>query len=181
MEKEFIERKAEKYMLETERLLFKPYSKSYFSDVERLFCKNERVMKSTLKGSVFTPEELNELIKNEFITSEEEHEGFLCLFLKDTHQFVGVSGLLSCHYLEEENYEFGFILYEKYWGKGLATEIGHFWIKFAKENLRCKQIVATVSPTNSASRKVMEKLSMELITQIQTKERGERLVFKRKW
>ena len=167
-------------ILETERLLLKSYSKSYFSDVERLFCKNERVMKSTLKGRIFTYEELTELIASKFITSEEEYNGFLCLFLKETNQLVGVSGLLSCTYLKEESYEFGFILDHNVWGKGLATEIGLFWMEFAKENLSLEHILATVSPTNSASRKVMEKLGMELITEIQTEERGKRLVFKRK-
>lgn len=166
-------------MLETERVRFEPFNSKYLKDLETLFCENEVVMKSTLKGRVFTKKEFEELIAQQFMNSEEDCFGFRCVLSKSGNKIIGVSGLHEIEYLGKTYYEFGFILNENSWGKGLATEIGNFWIHYAKKEMGLTELVATVSPVNMASRKVLEKLKMEPFGEYISKERGERLVLKR--
>jgi ribosomal-protein-alanine N-acetyltransferase len=136
-------------------------------------------MNTTLKGRVFTIQEFKETLKNDFIQFEHHHVGFWCLTSKTDNKIVGISGLLKCNYLNNDSYEFGFILNEYYWGKGLATEIGKFWLEYAKKEMDLSELIATVSPDNKASRHVLDKLNMEHIGYSSSKERGLRLVLRK--
>ena len=108
-------------MFKTDRLRFKILHSKYEKDLEKLLCKNHLVMKTTLKGRVFTKEEFKKLIKEDFIKSKNDKIGFWCLTSTSEDEIIGISGLLKCDYLNNYNYEFGFILNENNWGKGLAT------------------------------------------------------------
>ncbi|WP_435315042.1 GNAT family N-acetyltransferase [Cellulophaga fucicola] len=167
-------------MLETQRIQFTPFNTQYKKPLEDLFCKNPLVMQNTLKGRVLTANELQKIIDEDFITTTDETVGFWCLTNKEDNTFIGVSGLLKCDYLGKESYEFGFILDDNFWGKGIATEIGEFWINFAKSKLNLDEVLATVSPENYASRKIMEKLDLNMLRQFTSKERGARLLYSKK-
>lgn len=164
-------------MLTTSRIKIEPLQKEHKEALQNLFCENHLVMQSTLKGRVFTTTEFEAFIQNEFVTSHNDKLGFRCLITKTDNQFIGVSGLHSFQYLDQKTHEFGFILHQDYWGKGLATEIGNFWITYAKNELGLKEIMATVSPNNLASKRVLEKLGMKAFQEINSKERGLRLFF----
>ena len=166
-------------MFKTDRLRFKILNSKYEKDLEKLLCKNHLVMKTTLKGRVFTTEEFKNLIKQDFIKSTHDKIGFWCVTPTSEDVIIGISGLLKCDYLNNDNYEFGFILNENYWGKGLATEIGQFWLEYAKNQMNLTELIATVSPENIASRKVLEKLNMEYVSKFESKERGSRLIFRK--
>lgn len=166
-------------MLKTERVRFELLDTEYIKDIERLFCKNSLVMKSTFKGRVFTKNEFENLLEKDFLKKEEDQFGFRCLLSIPDNKVIGISGLQKINYLEKEYYEFGFILNENYWGKGLATEIGNFWIEYAKNKIGLTELIATVSPNNKASRRVLEKLKMEYLGEFTSKERGNRLVLRK--
>jgi len=165
-------------MFQTDRLKLKILNSKYAKDLEELFCKNHLVMKTTLKGRVFTAEEFKKILKEDFIQSKNNKVGFWCLTSIEEDKLIGISGLLKCNYLNKDNYEFGFILNEDNWGSGFATELGKFWLKYAKEEMNLTELLATVSPENNPSKKVLEKLKMECIDEIITKERGRRLIFR---
>ncbi len=137
-------------------------------------------MKSTLKGRVFTEDEFNKLLNEEFSDSKNDISGFKCIISKLTDTVIGVSGLLECEYLNSKGFEFGFILNDNQWGKGLATEIGQFWLDYAKSELNLAELFATVSPDNKASQRVLEKLNMECIAKVSSIDRGERLIMRKK-
>ena len=166
-------------MLETERIRFEPLNSKYIKDLEKLFCENTLVMKSTLKGRVFTKQEFNQLIQKDFINAPKDTFGFWCLTAISDGKLIGVSGLHKFNYLNKEKYEFGFILDQNYWGKGFATEIGNFWFTYAKNELNLKELIATVSPTNDASKRVLQKLKMQCIGTFTSEERGDRLLFRK--
>lgn len=167
-------------MLQSQRIQFTPLSAIYKKPLEDLFCKNPLVMQNTLKGRVLTANELQKIIDEDFITATNETVGFWCLINKEDSAFIGISGLLKCNYLGKESYEFGFILNDNFWGKGIATEIGKFWINYAKNKLKLDEILATASPENHASRRVLEKLDLQMVRQFTSKERGARLLFSKK-
>ncbi|BDS12160.1 GNAT family N-acetyltransferase [Aureispira anguillae] len=164
-------------MHQTERLMMLPFAPEHFNHLLDLFCNNKKVMTSALKGRVLSLKEFLRLLSEQFILSPKDDNGFLCLFNRQNHQFVGVTGLLACHYLEQKDWEFGFILHQDYWGKGLATEIGNFWIDYAKNNKQLSRILATTRPDNHLSKKVLKKLRMQEQKTIFIKDRGQRLVF----
>jgi len=166
-------------MFETERLQFKISTSKYEKDLEQLFCENHKVMKTALKGRVFTREEFKALLQGNFTQSTDDITGFLCVISKLDNKLIGVSGLLKCNYLNKDTYEFGFILHDAYWGKGLATEIGQFWLETAKKELYLTELLATVSPENKASINVLEKLDMEFVDEFISKERGCRLIYRK--
>lgn len=164
-------------MHETERLKLVPYSSHFFQSLSNLFCKNENVMKMTLKHRTFTKKEFSQLLEENFILSTDDKFGFLCILSKGDDEIIGVSGLLKCQYLDKEDIEFGFILNDTHWGKGFAQEIGNFWINHAKFNLQLKRIIATTERKNHASRKVLDKLQLKFHSQVNIKSRGNRLIF----
>lgn len=166
-------------MLETERLKFNTLQPKYKKDLEKLFCENHLVMGTTLKGRVFTKKEFEKSLKEDFILSKKDKVGFWCLTSNLEDKIIGISGLLKCDFLSKESYEFGFILDENNWGKGLATEIGKFWLTYAKNELNLTELIAVVSPGNIASRKVLEKLEMEYVDEFMSKERGKRLLLRK--
>ena len=116
---------------------------------------------------------------NEFIKTKKDTFGFWCVISKTNNKLIGVSGLHKFNQLENENCEFGFILNQNFWGKGLATEIGNFWFDYAKTKMGLTELIATVSPTNVASRRVLEKLKMEQWKEYKSQERGTRLVLRK--
>ncbi|WP_158974956.1 GNAT family N-acetyltransferase [Cellulophaga sp. L1A9] len=164
-------------MLQTDRLQFKPFHSNYEAALENLCCENELVMKTTLKSRVFTKAEFKALVKDEFIHSEKDSFGFWCVISREDGSLMGISGIHPCHYLERDSHEFGFILHHDYWGQGFATEIGNFWLQHARNQLKLPQLVATVHPNNTASKKVLQKLGLNLITTFTAPERGARCLF----
>ena len=84
----------------------------------------------------------------------------------------------TAHFLGDKNdLEFGFVLHQEYWGKGFATEIGQFWVDFAKNELQKPRILAAASPKNHASINAIKKLGLTEVKEIASDDRGTRLVF----
>ena len=166
--------------METVRVKFEVVNESLIEALSELFCENEIVMEKTLKGRVFTDDEFAKLLDEEFCKSKSDISGFRCIISKLTDTVIGISGLLECDYLNTKGFEFGFILNNNQWGKGLATEIGQFWLEYAKAELGLTELLATVSPENLASKRVLEKLNMECIAKVNEPDRGERLIMRKK-
>ncbi len=56
--------------------------------------------------------------------------------------------------------EIGFMLKRSVWGKGYATEATKRLLKFAFEETPLEELVATIDPQNTASRRVLEKCGL---------------------
>jgi [ribosomal protein S5]-alanine N-acetyltransferase len=56
-----------------------------------------------------------------------------------------------------------FCLAREYWGRGLATEAGHAFVKLGFDELGLKRIVAVADVRNAASIRVLEKLGFVCI------------------
>lgn len=163
--------------LNSERLCFRNYSKDDYHDLIALFCDNKKVMSSTLSGQLLTKNQLNSLIQNDFRQRTDTPFGFVTVHEKNSGHFIGISGIFQCDYLNQDDIEFGFILDDKYWGRGYATEIGGFWIDFVFSKLYKNRILATTSPENQISQKVLEKLGLTVHSSINIDQRGNRLVY----
>ncbi|WP_348662062.1 GNAT family N-acetyltransferase, partial [Zunongwangia profunda] len=167
-----------KMQLETNRLQIVSFEAELFMPLYQLFCKNETVMQSAFKGRTLTKKEFLDILANDFILNDTDSIGFVCVLDKTTDDFVGFTGLIPCDFLGDKNdLEFGFVLHQEYWGKGFATEIGQFWVDFAKNELQKPRILAAASPKNHASINAIKKLGLTEVKEIASDDRGTRLVF----
>ena len=114
---------------------------------------------------------------SEHFTFGKSASGLGILRIKETGQFAGFGGLLPCRYLYEDDYELGFALIEEHFGKGYATEIGIAQIEYGFEHFDVRRLLGLAHPRNTASLKVLEKIGMKRIKQINTDQRGPRCVY----
>jgi len=90
--------------------------------------------------------------------------GFSPIIEKSTQQLIGYGGILKFkHHNKPNQYEFGYILAQEAWGFGYATEIALRQIETIKEQFPNAEIWATTHPKNKTSKRVLEKVGMELL------------------
>ena len=84
--------------------------------------------------------------------------GLLAVTLTETGETIGMCGLIKRDALEDVDIGYAFL--PKYWSQGYAIEAAQGVMKFAREVLGLKRIVAIVDPANAGSVRVLEKLGM---------------------
>jgi RimJ/RimL family protein N-acetyltransferase len=90
--------------------------------------------------------------------------------LIETGEFVGYIGLVTMTFavpsVAQPAVEIGWRLAHKYWGKGLATEGARGAVRYAFETLQLQEIVSITVPANVRSRRVMEKIGMKYLPEL---------------
>jgi RimJ/RimL family protein N-acetyltransferase len=101
-----------------------------------------------------------------------DRDGF-CMFAAEliaTGEFIGFIGLQTMNFvvpsLAQPAVEIGWRLFPQHWGKGLATEGARGVIRYAFATLQLREVVAITVPTNLRSRRVMEKIGMRHLPQL---------------
>jgi ribosomal-protein-alanine N-acetyltransferase len=79
---------------------------------------------------------------------------------RPTGAFVGRGGLRPVTIEAVDEVELGYALRPEWWGRGLATEMSRVALEIGFEGLGLDSIVAFTMPTNTRSRRVMEKMGM---------------------
>ncbi|MBI6546209.1 MAG: GNAT family N-acetyltransferase [Cyanobacteria bacterium NC_groundwater_1444_Ag_S-0.65um_54_12] len=143
--------------IETERLLLRPLLNS---DAEALFsyCSNPAVTQHVgwHHGTIEDSLSFIDYALGSYAKMAPDPWG---LVLKENgDQIVGHVG---CFWVKEpHSMEIGWILAEKYWGQGLATEASNAAINFVFRERNIIRLQCTLSTENDASRRVAEKLGM---------------------
>jgi RimJ/RimL family protein N-acetyltransferase len=88
--------------------------------------------------------------------------------LKDTHEPIGLCGLLKRDWLAD--IDIGFAFLPQYWSKGYALESTSAVMTWGREQRGIKRIVAITAPTNSGSQRVLEKLGLKYAKTIHSPE-----------
>jgi ribosomal-protein-alanine N-acetyltransferase len=110
---------------------------------------------SVWSGGPFTPDQIRARIEDEIRRLDELGFQFWPVFLLATDEFVGCAGLRP----QKENVlEMGYHLRARFWGQGLATEAASAVIEYAFDRLPIEALFAGHHPSNTASRRVLEKL-----------------------
>ncbi len=81
-----------------------------------------------------------------------------------TGRFLGWSGLEFLPELKQT--EIGYLLARDFWGKGIATSSSREVLSFAFNETKLDTIIALVHPGNAASIRVLEKLGLHVLEQI---------------
>jgi len=79
--------------------------------------------------------------------------------------------------LGADDFEIGFVLARRAWGRGIATEIGEAQLAFGFEQLKCGRLLGLVDPRNAPSIHALEKLGMRHLKTITDPRRGSRSVY----
>jgi RimJ/RimL family protein N-acetyltransferase len=89
------------------------------------------------------------------------------LFDRDSGGFVGCGGLRPWIYTPDEpNFEIGFHIVKRCWGKGFATEAALGVLDYAWEKLRLAKVYAGHHPDNAASESILAKLGFEFVENV---------------
>jgi ribosomal-protein-alanine N-acetyltransferase len=82
------------------------------------------------------------------------------LFNNGDGDYIG-SCLLRTFYDHKRKIEVGYSLHQKYWGKGIATEMAQIMIAYAFASTDAEEVVAVTTLGNTGSQKVLLKAGME--------------------
>ena len=88
--------------------------------------------------------------------------GLWALILRNGGGLIGDCGLVNQEVQNVQEIEIGYHIRRDLWRQGLATEAALACRDYGFENLSCQRIVSLIHPRNTASRRVAEKVGMEL-------------------
>lgn len=142
----------------TNRLLAERLQFQHLNELYRMH-QNQQVM-ATL-GGVRSDEATKLFIFNNLHHWQRYGFGLWVFRDKVNHQFVGRAGLRNTNVEGINNVELAYALMAKFWGQGLATEMGEQILKIAFEMLNLQEVVCFTLTTNHASQRVMEKLGFK--------------------
>jgi len=92
---------------------------------------------------------------------------YWALFNHSSGDFIGCSGFRPWVYTPDEpNFELGFHLMKRYWGKGFATEAALGVLGYGWGKLRLSKVYAGHHPDNRASQRILEKLGFKPLQKV---------------
>ena len=151
-------------IIETDRLILRELLDS---DDDAMFILDSNSNVHTFLGNnpVSSIEESRKYIENIRNQYVENGIGRYAVILKETTQFIGWSGIK--YITEPENghinfYEIGYRFIENYWGKGYAYESAKAWLDYGFNTMNIKSIYASAHIDNIGSRRILEKIGMQL-------------------
>jgi [ribosomal protein S5]-alanine N-acetyltransferase len=163
-------------ILTTPRLMLRAAAEQDIPVLQNLIFGDSDVMRFAFSGAPMAGEAAEDFIRR-FFTFGESLTGMAVLTEKPAGEVIGFAGLSPCQALEADDFEIGFVLARRAWGRGLATEIGEAQLAFGFEQLKCGRLLGLVDPRNAPSIHALEKLGMRYRTTIADPKRGSRNVY----
>lgn len=154
--------------LVTERLTIRPFNPADARQLHSIVSQ-PKVMKFLPEG-VMTLEEVRRIIEwlqtcYQQNTPEKIVKWTLGIIWGRTSQVIGWCGLGPLEFSPKE-IELFCGLSESYWGRGIAVEACQAVLDYAFSSIGLTRVVAVVHPENRQSRRLIEKLGMELEKQV---------------
>jgi RimJ/RimL family protein N-acetyltransferase len=147
--------------IETERLLLRPWKPE---DLPLLAAINQDVHVSEFFPTPLTPELTQPAVLRYETAHSRDGYGFLAAEHKASGELIGILGMqtmsLNVPGLPQPVVEIGWRLAHHHWGTGLATEGARAVIHYAFSVAHLAKVLAITSAINFRSRRVMEKLGM---------------------
>ena len=144
-------------LLETERLIFRPYTKADKNDFISLFTDAE-VMKHVGDG-VMNESQAIEFWRKLFNKLYPQGINIWAVLTKDDSEYIGHTGIYP-RPTKKEDWELVYFLRRGAWGKSYATEIARKIIEYGFEEIKLPEVFATVDNEHAASIRVLEKAGM---------------------
>lgn len=156
-------------VIETQRLLLRPIR---YQDWKNLFHIFADPVVMQFYPRTRTKKEIIEWIEEWADYYAKYQKGFLACELKETGEFVGVSGVLSSMNIEgKEEVEVGYLFIKQYWGQGFATEAAEACLDYGFNTLGYERLVFFIDPQNYGSIRVAEKNGLKKEKEVMYRER----------
>lgn len=153
-------------ILETERLYLREMNQSDFEDLAEIL-QNPRVMYAYEHD--FSDNDVQEWLDRQITRYKKYGFGLWAVILKNTDEMIGQAGLTMQFYKGTEVLENGYLLKERFWHHGYASEAANGRKKYAFEQLNRDKVYSTIKSDNYASMKVAKSMGMkkedEFVTQ----------------
>ena len=162
-------------IIESERLYLRTITEHDIADLHNRIFSNEEVVRHTFGSEISDISDTKSFIDKQ--GNFDGQYGLSALIERESDTIIGLAGVLQCNYLEQPDYEIGFILATQFWGKGYAKEIGQAQIDFIKKETSANRVLAIAGSENHGSIKTIKSLGLNYLTTINVKDRGERQVF----
>jgi RimJ/RimL family protein N-acetyltransferase len=163
-------------ILTTPRLILRAAVEGDISILQDLIFGDSDVMRFAFSGAPMAGDAAEDFIRR-FFTFGSSLTGFAVLTEKPAGEIIGFAGLAPCGALGADDFEIGFVLARRAWGRGIATEIGEAQLVFGFEQLKCGRLLGLVDPRNAPSIHALEKLGMRYRATIADPKRGSRGVY----
>lgn len=122
------------------------------------FHRDPRVMAEL--GGIRDEEQTDQYLSRNLDHWQEHGFGVWVLRWKDGSEFIGRAVLRYLPLEGRREVEVGFALYPRFWGQGLATEVGNACAAIAWNDLGVESLVGVTTPSNHASQRVLLKLGL---------------------
>jgi ribosomal-protein-alanine N-acetyltransferase len=163
-------------ILTTPRLVLRAAVEEDISILQDMIFSDSDVMRFAFSGAPMAKEAAEDFIRR-FFTFGGSLTGMAVLTEKPAGEIIGFAGLSPCDALGADDFELGFVLARRAWGRGIATEIGEAQLVFGFDQLKCERLLGLVDPRNAPSIHALEKLGMCRLRTITDPKRGSRDVY----
>ena len=144
--------------LETGRLILRPISSDDADSLHRI--SNEpNVRRYLWDDEPVSEATIRDLIAQSDGMFRERELGLFGVRFRDGEDLLGFCGFVRLEGMEEV--ELGYELAPDVWGRGIATEAARACVRHAFERAGLKRVIASADPPNTASLRVIEKLGMK--------------------
>jgi RimJ/RimL family protein N-acetyltransferase len=153
------------WLLESERMIFRSHEMADFD----AFCAIEAdaEVRRYVGGAPRTREGAERKFREAQLKPIEAGLGLMATILKADERYIGYCGLYpsfdGAGGKTKGEAVLGFTFARSYWGRGLATEAGDFFVRFGFGELGLNRIVSVVEAGNLASLRVLEKLGFVVV------------------
>ncbi|PSL40147.1 RimJ/RimL family protein N-acetyltransferase [Planomicrobium soli] len=152
--------------IQTARLVMRPYQDEDFEFLCSLFSDPE-VVRFVGNGQTRSKDGAMEFLYWVYRSYKTNPKlGLRVLVRKDDGKLIGHAGLVPQTVNGFEELEIGYWIAREHWGQGYATEAASALKEYGSRQLGRKRFVSLIQPANTASRKVAERIGMELEKEI---------------
>lgn len=149
--------------LQTERLSLRPLTRADENTLHRI--SNDPLVRVYLwDDEPVYAEAIRDLVQRSSHTFSDECVGLFGIRLRDSEDLVGFCGFVRLERMDE--LELAYELVPELWGRGLATEAARACVRYAFEEAGLRRVIAGANPPNVASLRVLEKLGMKPVGNI---------------
>jgi ribosomal-protein-alanine N-acetyltransferase len=149
--------------LQTERLSLRPLTRADENALHRI--SNDPLVRQYLwNDEQVYAEAIRDLVQRSLHTFSDECVGLFGIRLRDSENLVGFCGFVRLEGMDE--LELAYELVPELWGRGLATEAARACVRYAFEEAGLGRVIAGADPPNGASVRVLEKLGMKPVGNI---------------
>lgn len=149
-----------KEMIETERTLLRPPTRSDIEEIHSLYCDPD--IQKYIGGCsdiIASERSLQIAIRN----YEKDGYGMMMIFQKEQESFIGFCKIQSSPFESPKHIEIIYGLLPEWRRKGYAAEATKEVLSWAFNNIEIDQIIGRVESGNDPSRKLLEGLGFEKI------------------